>query len=411
MGGDRDTMTKQLSLAMDTAHNKKAPEIAPNHQISSIPTFQSIQAEIAESLVVDKEQDYLLDILLASTLSIELERPLFMMVQAASSSGKSAYLILFDKCAHFHKLHSLTPRTLFSGHSDAEGGYIPAVMKKKGILCIPDFTTVLSECKSNRNEIFSQLRIAYDGEGGRATGVDVKNIQDRQWRGKLACICAVTGKIELFKSKASDLGERFLYYRHTAVELNAEEMLAWSKKQAALNVRKIQSDIKKLLSQGKKALKDVELDDDINLYIYSSADYIAKLRAVVDRDNYTRQIEYIHPPEKPFRLQNQLRGLYQCLLAIHDAESNRPRLALNAVVYSCIPELRLNIVELLSNQPMLTTAEISTEIGLPETTVRTRLEDLSAQQILEVSHGGRHNASTWNISPSFKKLYEIVRPS
>ena len=249
MGGDRDTMTEQLSLAMDTTHNNKAPEIAPNHQISSIPTFQSIQAEIAESLVVDKEQDYLLDILLASTLSIELERPLFMMVQAASSSGKSAYLILFDKCAHFHKLHSLTPRTLFSGHSDAEGGYIPAVMKKKGILCIPDFTTVLSECKSNRNEIFSQLRIAYDGEGGRATGVDVKNIQDRQWRGKLACICAVTGKIELFKSKASDLGERFLYYRHTAVELNAEEMLAWSKKQAALNVRKIQSDIKKLLSQ------------------------------------------------------------------------------------------------------------------------------------------------------------------
>ena len=411
MGGDRDTMTKQLSLAMDTTHNKKAPAIAPNHKMSSIPTCQSIQAEIAEGLIVDEERDYLLDILLASTLSIELERPLFMMVQAASSSGKSAYLILFDKCAHFHKLHSLTPRTLFSGHSDADGGYIPAVMEKKGILCIPDFTTVLSECKSNRNEIFSQLRIAYDGEGGRATGVDVKNIQDRQWRGKLACICAVTGKIELFKSKASDLGERFLYYRHTAVELDAEERLAWSKKQVALNVRKIQSDIKKLLSQGKKALKDVELDDDTKLYINASADYIAKLRAVVDRNNHTREIEYINPPEKPFRLENQLKGLYRCLVSIHDAESNRPRLVLNAVVYSCIPELRLNIVELLSNQTMLTTAEISTKIGLPATTVRTQLQDLCAQQILEVSDDGKHNASIWSISASFNKLYEKVRPS
>ena len=29
----------------------------------------------------------------------------------------------------------------------------------------------------NQMEIFSQLRIAYDGEGGRSTGVDVKNIQ------------------------------------------------------------------------------------------------------------------------------------------------------------------------------------------------------------------------------------------
>ena len=60
---------------------------------------------------------------------------------------------------------------------------------------------------------------------------------------------------------------------------------------------------------------------------------------------------------------------------------------------------------------MLTTAEISTKIGLPATTVRTQLQDLCAQQILEVSDDGKHNASIWSISASFNKLYEKVQPS
>ena len=47
MGGDRDTMTKQLSLAMDTTHNKKAPEKlykrkVKNHSLWYQPDFRWI---------------------------------------------------------------------------------------------------------------------------------------------------------------------------------------------------------------------------------------------------------------------------------------------------------------------------------------------------------------------------------
>ena len=409
MGADNVITNDQLTLDMESDPDNKPPETAPSEQFPNAALFESVQDQIAEWLVVDTDNDYLLDIILASCLSVELDRPLFMMIQGASSSGKSEYLKLFDRIKDFHKQYCLTPKTLFSGHSDADGGYIPAVMGRKGILCIPDFTTVLSAGSRDRAEIFSQIRIAYDGEGGRSTGVDVQNIQSRQWRGKIACIFAVTDKIEHFKNNASDLGERFLYYRHNTVDLSEDDMLVWSKHKSEVNIIKIQTNIKKLLSVGVKLLKNLEITDKDRRYIFSSAKLIARLRAVVDRDGRTRQINLIHPPEEPFRLQNQLSGLYKCLKAIHGDDSTRPRLALKAVIESCIPQQRLHIVDFLHDNSDILSSEIARAIGLPVTTVLTCLEDMHAQQILTQSTSENYNANAWSLAENFARLLERVR--
>lgn len=409
MGADNDITNDQLILDIEVGKNNRQPVTAPNPLKPNAPTFISIQSGIAKCLIVDKDTDYLLDIILASCLSVELDRPLFMMIQGASSSGKSEYLKLFDRIKDFHKQYCLTPKTLFSGHSDADGGYIPAVIGRKGILCIPDFTTVLSAGSRDRAEIFSQIRIAYDGEGGRSTGVDVKNIPNRQWRGKIACIFAVTDKIEHFKNNASDLGERFLYYRHNTVDLSEDDMLVWSKHKSEVNIIKIQTNIKKLLSAGVKLLKNLEITDKDKRYIFSSAKLIARLRAVVDRDGRTRQINLIHPPEEPFRLQNQLSGLYKCLKAIHGDDSTRPRLALKAVIESCIPQQRLHIVDFLHDNADILSSEIARAIGLPVTTVLTCLEDMHAQQILTQSTSENYNANAWSLAENFARLLERVR--
>ena len=407
MGADNVITNDQLTLDMESDPDNKPPETAPNEQFPNATLFKSVQDQIAEWLVVDTDNDYLLDIISATCISVELERPLFMMIQGASSSGKTKYLELLNNMPNFHKLHCLTPKTLFSGHSDSDGGYIPAVMGKKGILCIPDFTTVLSECRSHRNEIFSQLRIAYDGEGGRATGVDVKNIQARQWRGKIACIFAVTQKIEHFKKNASDLGERFLYYRHNAKVIDEDEMLAWSIRDSKPKISKLRSEIKQLITSGKKALHQRILEED-KRYIFTAAKFIAQMRAVVDRDNYSRQIELIHEPEQPFRLNEQLTGLYKCLLAIHGTESTRPKAALTKVIGSCIPELRLQIIKLLHLQPSMRTAEIASNLNLPDTTIRTCLEEMNAQQVLTKIAGKQYNADVWALNKHFTKLFKKV---
>ena len=407
MGADNVITNDQLTLDVEVDTGNKPPETAPSEQFPNAALFESVQGQIAEWLVVDTDNDYLLDIISATCISVELDRPLFMMIQGASSSGKTKYLELLNNMPNFHKLHCLTPKTLFSGHSDSDGGYIPAVMGKKGILCIPDFTTVLSECRSHRNEIFSQLRIAYDGEGGRATGVDVKNIQARQWRGKIACIFAVTQKIEHFKKNASDLGERFLYYRHNAKVIDEDEMLAWSTRDSKPKISKLRSEIKQLIASSKKTLP-MNIPEEYKRYIYTSSRFIAQMRAVVDRDNYSRQIELIHEPEQPFRLNEQLTGLYKCLLAIHGRESTRPKAALTKVIGSCIPELRLQIIKLLHLQPSMRTAEIASNVNLPDTTIRTCLEEMNAQQVLTKIAGKQNNADVWALNKHFTKLFKKV---
>ena len=97
MGADKVITNDQLTLDMESDPDNKPPETALNPLQPNTPTFISIQSGIAKCLIVDKDTDYLLDIILASCLSVELDRPLFMMIQGASSSGKSEYLKLFDR--------------------------------------------------------------------------------------------------------------------------------------------------------------------------------------------------------------------------------------------------------------------------------------------------------------------------
>ena len=48
------------------------------------------------------------------------------------------------------KHHQITGKTLFSAHENAGGGLIPVQIGSKGIICFPDFTTVLSRNSRDR---------------------------------------------------------------------------------------------------------------------------------------------------------------------------------------------------------------------------------------------------------------------
>jgi len=196
-------------------------------------------------------------------------------------------------------------------------------------------------------------------------------------------------------------------YRHNAKVIDEDEMLAWSTRDSKPKISKLRSEIKQLITSGKKELHQRILEED-KRYIYTSSRFIAQMRAVVDRDNYSRQIELIHEPEQPFRLNEQLTGLYKCLLAIHGTESTRPMDILIKVIDSCIPELRLRIIKLLHVQPSLRTAEIALNLNLPDTTIRTCLEEMNAQQILTKVEGKLYNADVWALNNNFRKLFKKV---
>ncbi len=179
--------------------------------------FKNIIEEVKKHLFLEGESEYIIDLYLAVALSIHLERPVWLMIVAPPSSGKTELLNLIKGIEHYHPLGNITPKTLFSNHPLASGGYMFREVKEKGLLVFSDFTTILSQNSKNRNEIFNQLRIIFDGEASVASGIDTQ--KGRLWKGKVGVLATVTEAMERIKETQNDLGERFLYYNHFVPEL------------------------------------------------------------------------------------------------------------------------------------------------------------------------------------------------
>ena len=163
-------------------------------------------------------EGYIVDLVLATRISLRFKEPLWLCIQGAPSSGKTEVLKMLKDDPMCHPLYDITGKTLFSGANGAEGGYIPREVKDEGILIFPDFTTVLSGPKYTQSNIMSQLRVIHDGNASKLTGIDTK--RKKPWSGKVGLLVAVTDAIEVFKKKASILGERWLYYQHSVPEFN-----------------------------------------------------------------------------------------------------------------------------------------------------------------------------------------------
>lgn len=169
-------------------------------------TFREIADNIKKYLILEGKDEYIIDLILATAMSIDTERPVWLMIVAAPSSGKTEILNILSKVKQVHLLYNITPRFLFSGHRDARGGYMLRQVKKRGVLLFPDFTTILSMNSRARNEIFNQLRVIYDGKAGLGTGIDEGKA--KTWTGMDTVISNVTESIERIKNRQSDMGKR-----------------------------------------------------------------------------------------------------------------------------------------------------------------------------------------------------------
>ena len=273
-------------------------------------TFNEILTAIKKYMILEGQDEHIIDLLLATALSLELNRPIWLMIIAPPSSGKTELLNTLTKLENYHPLHNLTPKFLFSGHPLAQGGYMNRKVKERGLLAFPDFTTVLSLDSKPRNIIFNQLRVIYDGKAGLGTGIDSGNYNT--WEGKIALIALVTEAIEKLKEKSSDLGERFLYYNYFSKELDEESFV---NRQMNDPLKKFVPDsVLEFISSRTKLITQKSVSEEEIKWIFRLAKFIAYGRATVERDGYKREISNIHQPEKPFRIFTALEGLYKSLI-------------------------------------------------------------------------------------------------
>ena len=285
-------------------------------------------------------EGYIVDLVLATRISLRFKKPLWLCIQGAPSSGKTEVLNMLKDNPKCHFLYDITGKTLFSGANGAEGGYIPREVGDEGIIIFPDFTTVLSGPKYTQSNIMSQLRVIHDGDASRLTGIDTN--RKIPWSGKVGVLLAVTDAIEGFKKKAATLGERWLYYRHFVPEFKPKDYKKPS----------IPKEFpKEVLDECIDMMNKVSLpewSDSLDRKINCAAYWIAQSRAVIKRDSRTKEIGHVFPFEGPFRLINQLSTLLNSLIMLHmNQYSSRINKIFIEVVTGCVPRDRMELIHLL----------------------------------------------------------------
>ncbi|MCL5030069.1 MAG: hypothetical protein M1480_13735 [Bacteroidetes bacterium] len=359
-----------------------------------------IRRKVSEKMIYNEHNDYIIDLTLATVVSVELDRPVWIMIVAPPSSGKTEILKLTSKVQGIHTLPSITSKFLFSGHQSAQGGYIRREVKEKGVLVFPDFTTVLQKKANDRDQIFNQLRIIYDGKAGLGTGMDIAGIQN--WEGKVAVLGCVTQSIETYKEKSNDLGERFLFYNFIPPSFTSDDIKGIDLYKGF--DQKIIDQVADFIEEKKQNIYKVELTQLHKDKLYAYAQLIAVGRAAVERDGYNRDIINIHHPEQPFRILMGLVSLYKSLLCINEGNESRAFKIILEVVISTIPVMRANILRLIyDSKRALSKADLYDTLRISPTAIRRHIEEMIAQQMLEYSNSG-----DLIFTKSFKEIWSQI---
>ncbi len=161
-----------------------------------------------EKYIVLKDE-YALEVVLGTLIGNALltRDPLWLMMVAPSSGGKSTLLAPCVAVPAVYFLDDLTEKTFLSGFKLK--GKETSLLKiiGSGVICFSDFTSILSKNPLSRGEILGQLRLIYDGNFSKRTGTG-----EIKWAGKIGFLGASTPDIYHILDANRSMGERYLYY-------------------------------------------------------------------------------------------------------------------------------------------------------------------------------------------------------
>jgi len=362
--------------------------------------FDSIKVELSSYLQLDFDYDFMTEIILATAVSIELDYPVWIMIIAPPSTGKTEMLNILKADKYFHSITCLTNKFFFSGDERSQGGYMNRIVKNKGLLAFPDFTTVTSLEHRKRKEIFNHLRIIHDGRAGLGSGIDTGDIN--YWEGKVAVVACVTESINKIKDTENDLGDRFIYYNNKF----------WRKTKSfhfqrnLTGRKKVQKIVKKFLDQRRKKLTSINISSTQKEFLIDVCKFISHARTPVIRNGYSREIIEVHQPEGIHRLLNAIEGLFKCLLCVNGDES-RSRRIIRQVAFASIPASRYQVISIFvsSRKESLYLDDITKRIPVSVTKTRRDVEDLVAIKVLHCDKHKDANLNEYEFNPNFQQLW------
>lgn len=321
-------------------------------------------------------------------------QPVWPMLVAPPGSLKTELLEALDGLQHVHLIDKITPNTFISGQLEDEKNprKVPASLLHRigtdGIICYPDFSTVISMHRENRATILADMRRIYDGHLRREFGTS-QNLQERDWRGRITFLVAATPDVDRYYSIFQALGERFIMVRYPRPG-GIEAALRAMNQNREKTRRELREAVHALFTTLQPILPN--LCPEMQNKIAALTEFVVRARTHVPRTGYHKDIIYLPEPEAATRLAQQLAQLAKgsALLEKRENVIDDDYLLVRRAAFDCIPVIRRKILDTL-----IAGKEIDS-LGLPASTLSYAREDLGTQDL--VSNG--------KLSPSALELLE-----
>src|SRR5262249_53612518 len=260
-------------------------------------------------------------------------------------------------------LLSASPRKQRS--KDATGGLLRKI-GERGILCLKDFTSILSSSREIRTTILAALREIHDGFWSRNVGGDGGHTLT--WKGRLVVIAACTTAFDQAHAVIATMGDRFVLIRSDSSKGRlASGLRAMRNTGAEMQMRQ------ELAQAVAGAVANVDTNNGFvpsaehRNALLQAADLVTLARTGVELD-YRGDVVDAHAPEMPTRFVKQLTQVMRGGVAIGMGQRQALRLAIR-VARDSMPQLRLAVLRDLAQNPRSRVSDVRRRLQKPRATV------------------------------------------
>lgn len=379
--------------------------------LSKLPekiTIELVEEEVKDIyLIVDEG---VIRVILATVIGNRMslgDKPIWLLLCAGSSTGKSALLQMLEKTGSWiHLIDTLTTNTFASGFkaNDKENSLLHKA--NNGVLVFKDFTTILSMNQDGLKEIMGQLRGIYDGTFDKKTG----NNSDVVWNGKIGIIGGGTIAIQRKLREFSENGERFINYIFKVPDAKAMTKKALKnqgnlKQKEAYLANLIGAFINQKLQEARKL--DYSIPENIEDEIIDIADFCTMARSPVIMNKHDPEVvEFVPDREMPPRMAMMLKNMAVAMMHMSGESelSYTNAKILYKIALDSIPVERRLLLRLLASYRCATTRSIAIKLNLTTNTVRAWLAQLDALKMVKRIEGSKYDI--WELKGEFKVVMQ-----
>lgn len=375
----------------------------------------TIKEEFEKYIVI--RDKWAIELVLATLIGNSLIRrdPVWVMIVAPSSGGKSTLLAPCVIIPGVYFLDDLTEKTFLSGYKvkGKESSLLKII--GSGVLCFSDFTSILSKNPLTRGEILGQLRLIYDGIFSKRTGVG-----EITWKGKMGFLGAATPDIYHQLEASRSMGERFIYY---SLDQPSDDEIVRKQESVSMSSKEVSETMQPLYQEyiaginayaAKYGVPELSMNSEQQERIHAAAIFCVAAKATVHLDFKTSKPDALVNRPGVGRDRKMFNTLLHTLQLMHCYELGIKDLAvtdemvsiIEKCAYSSVSRERRKVLEILTAaDTQLTASQIGAtdNFGLQKESVEKYLYVLNAVGLIQKTIQG--NSHKWFIESEETKTF------